>query len=61
MRIEDHARMWLKVQIYEEQMPMVSRQMVEATIDACPVRHSMVRSRLSIHTWITWRAPPLFA
>jgi Cu(I)/Ag(I) efflux system membrane fusion protein/cobalt-zinc-cadmium efflux system membrane fusion protein len=37
MRIEDHAKMWLKVQIYEEQIPLVKLgQTVEATVDALP-------------------------
>jgi membrane fusion protein, copper/silver efflux system len=37
MRIEDHSQMWLKVQIYEEQIPLVKLgQTVEATLDGLP-------------------------
>lgn len=37
MRIEDHSQMWLKIQIYEEQIPLVKLgQTVEATINALP-------------------------
>jgi RND family efflux transporter MFP subunit len=37
MRIEDHSKMWLKVQVYEEQMPVVKLgQTVEASLEALP-------------------------
>ena len=39
MRIEDHAKMWLKVQIYEDQISAVKfGQTVEAQVDALPGR-----------------------
>jgi RND family efflux transporter MFP subunit len=37
MRIEDHSKMWLDAQVYEEQFAMVKTgQVVEATLDAVP-------------------------
>src|SRR5439155_7193817 len=37
MRIEDHSKLWLDAQVYEEQLPWVSMgQTVEATVDAVP-------------------------
>jgi RND family efflux transporter MFP subunit len=37
MRIEDHSKMWLKVQVYEEQIPLVALgQTVEASVEALP-------------------------
>jgi RND family efflux transporter MFP subunit len=37
MRIEDHTQLWLDVQVYEDDIPLVSLgQSVEATIDAAP-------------------------
>ena len=37
MRIEDHSQMWLKVQVYEDQIPVVKLgQTVEATVEALP-------------------------
>ncbi len=37
MRIADHSRMWLEVQVYEEQISVVALgQMVEAAIDGIP-------------------------
>jgi Cu(I)/Ag(I) efflux system membrane fusion protein len=37
MRIEDHSKLWLDAQVYEDQLPWVSiGQKVEATIDGAP-------------------------
>jgi RND family efflux transporter MFP subunit len=37
MRIEDHSKMWLDAQVYEDQFAMVKTgQVVEATLDAVP-------------------------
>ncbi len=37
MRIEDHSKMWLDAQVYEEQIPVVSLgQTVEAAVDGVP-------------------------
>jgi len=37
MRIEDHAKLWLSAQVYEDDMPLVSLgQRVEASVDGVP-------------------------
>jgi Cu(I)/Ag(I) efflux system membrane fusion protein/cobalt-zinc-cadmium efflux system membrane fusion protein len=37
MRIEDHAKLWLKAQVYEDEMPLVALgQIVEVAVDAVP-------------------------
>jgi Cu(I)/Ag(I) efflux system membrane fusion protein len=37
MRIEDHHTLWLNVQVYEDQIPLVAvGQRVEATVDGAP-------------------------
>jgi RND family efflux transporter MFP subunit len=37
MRIEDHSKLWLNAQVYQEQMPSVTLgQMVDATVDGVP-------------------------
>jgi RND family efflux transporter MFP subunit len=37
MRIEDHSKLWLNVQVYEDQIPLVKLgQMVDATVDGDP-------------------------
>src|SRR5206468_1484457 len=37
MRIEDHTKLWLDAEVYEEQLPWVSMgQTVEATVDGVP-------------------------
>jgi Cu(I)/Ag(I) efflux system membrane fusion protein/cobalt-zinc-cadmium efflux system membrane fusion protein len=39
MRIEDHTSLWLEVQVYEEQIPLVGiGQRVDATVDGVPGR-----------------------
>jgi len=37
MRIEDHTKLWLKAQVYEDDMPLVSLgQIVQVTVDGVP-------------------------
>jgi Cu(I)/Ag(I) efflux system membrane fusion protein len=37
MRIEDHSKLWLNVQVYEDQIPLVKLgQMIDATVDSAP-------------------------
>ncbi len=37
MRIEDHTKLWLNAQVYQDQMPAVAiGQMVDATVDGVP-------------------------
>jgi RND family efflux transporter MFP subunit len=39
MRIEDHTSLWLEIQVYEEQIPLVAiGQTVDATVDSVPGR-----------------------
>jgi RND family efflux transporter MFP subunit len=39
MRIEDHSKLWLDIQVYEEQMPFIALgQNVEAVVDGIPGR-----------------------